>query len=90
MKDKKKERKEGRENEFIEINIKKANISILKWAEHLNKHFSKDDLQAANKHMKQCSTSLIIREIQAKTTMQYQLTSIRVAIIKKTRNNKHW
>ena len=76
--------------ELTWLHIRKRSNPINKWAKDLNRHFSKEHTQRSHKHMKICSTSLAIREMQIKTTMRYHFIPVRIPIINKSTNNKCW
>ena len=77
------------ENKVILINLQEKK-PIKKWAKDMNRHFSKEDIYAANKHFLKSSSSLVIREMQVKTTVRCHLTPVRMVIIKKSGNNRCW
>ena len=76
--------------QLLQLNSRKIKDPIKKWAKELNRHFSKKDIQIANKHVKSCSTSFIIREMQIKTTVKYYFMPVRMAAIQKSTNSKCW
>jgi hypothetical protein len=76
--------------ELKKLNSPKISEPIKKWATELNRTFSKEEIQMDNKHMKKCSPSLAIKEMQIKTTLRFHLTPVRIAIIKNTTNSRCW
>ena len=76
--------------QLLQLNPRKINDPNKKWAQELNRHFSKEDTRMANKHMERCSASFVIREMQIKTTVRHHFTPVRMAVIQKSTSNKCW
>ena len=76
--------------QVIQLNARKTNNPVKKWERDLNRHFSKEDIQMTNKHMKRCSTLLTFREMKIKTTRRYHLILVRMALIKMSIADKYW
>jgi hypothetical protein len=76
--------------ELKKLSPQRINTPLMKWAHEISRKFSKEEIQVASKYMKKCSTSLVIKEMQIKTTLKFHLTPVRMAIFNGNNNNKRW
>uniref|UniRef100_A0A8C0MJ37 Uncharacterized protein n=1 Tax=Canis lupus familiaris TaxID=9615 RepID=A0A8C0MJ37_CANLF len=76
--------------ELLKLNTKETNNPIMKWAKDMKRNLTEEDIDMANKHIRKCSASPAIREIQIKTTIRYHLTPVRMGKINKAGNHKCW
>ena len=76
--------------ELTKLHTRKTNNPVKKWAENMHRHFSKENIHMANRHMKRCSMSLLIRELQVKTALRYHLMPVRVAKVNKSGDYRCW
>jgi hypothetical protein len=77
-------------NDLKKLDCRETNNPIRNWGTELNKEFSTEEYRMAEKHLKKCSTSFVIREMQIKTTLRFHLTPVRMAKIKNLGDRRCW